>query len=98
TLAGNLRLTPQLNWSWQDEYYFDTSNTEEVAPDAESMLNLSLRLANDADIWSVVLGVENVTDNEYPIAGNSALSTSSGYAEVIYTRPRNYYLSASYNF
>ncbi|MGQ9427355.1 TonB-dependent receptor [Gilvimarinus sp. F26214L] len=98
SLAGNLVLTPHLNWSWQDAYYFDTGNTEEVATDAESMVNLSFRLGDDAEIWNVVLGVENATDNQYPIAGNAALTSSSGYAEAIYTRPRNYYLSATYNF
>lgn len=97
-LPLGLTLTPHLNWSWTDEYYFDTANTKEVAPGAESMVNASLKLTNDQSRWSLMLGIDNLTDNQYPIAGNSALTTSSGYAEVIYSRPRNYYLTGTYNF
>jgi iron complex outermembrane receptor protein len=43
-------------------------------------------------------GVNNLTDELYPVAGNSSLTTASGYAEIIYSRPRTYFLSASYDF
>jgi len=49
-------------------------------------------------VWRLMFGVNNLTDKLYPVAGNSSLSTSSGYAEIIYARPRNYFLSGTYNF
>jgi iron complex outermembrane receptor protein len=39
-----------------------------------------------------------VGDKLYPVAGTSSLTTSSGYAEVIYARPRTISLTAAYNF
>jgi iron complex outermembrane receptor protein len=92
-------LTPRLELAYTSEQYFDTANTEEVAQTSgETITNFSLRLDDNDDTWNVVLGVENLTDETYPVAGNSSLSTGSGYAEIVYTRPRNYYLSATYNF
>jgi iron complex outermembrane receptor protein len=46
----------------------------------------------------VTLGVNNATDKLYPIAGNSSLSTGSGYAEIAYARPREYFGQVSYSF
>jgi iron complex outermembrane receptor protein len=92
-------LTPRLDISYTAEQYFDSGNTVEVAQtDPETVLNFSLRLEDNASRWSLVAGIENLTDETYPVTGNSSLSTSSGYAEIIYSRPRSYYLSASYNF
>jgi iron complex outermembrane receptor protein len=40
----------------------------------------------------------NLTDELYPVAGTSSLTTASGYAEIIYARPRNFTLSATWSF
>ena len=45
-----------------------------------------------------VLGGYNLTDESYPVAGTSSLSTASGYAEIIYARPPTVSLSATRNF
>jgi iron complex outermembrane receptor protein len=42
--------------------------------------------------------VNNATDEIYPVAGNSSLTTGSGYAEVAYARPREYFATLSYDF
>ena len=39
----------------------------------------------------VTVGVNNATDEIYPIAGNSSLTTGSGYAEIAYSRPREWF-------
>lgn len=97
--VGSVLLTPRLDVAYVASQYFDAANTDVVAQtDGETMTNFSLRLADIEDSWNVVAGVENLTDETYPIAGNSSLSTSSGYAEIIYTRPRSYYLSGTLNF
>ena len=44
------------------------------------------------------LGVNNANDELYAIGGNSSLTTSAGYAEVGYARPREWYLTFNYNF
>lgn len=45
-----------------------------------------------------MLGVNSATDEEYPIAGNSSLTAGSGYAEIAYARPREYFATLSVRF
>jgi iron complex outermembrane receptor protein len=34
----------------------------------------------------------------YPVAGNSSLTTGSGYAEIAYARPREWFATFQYEF
>lgn len=96
---GRVTLTPRLDLSYTSEQFFDASNSTEVAQDEPvTVANFSLKLAEEDGQWEVAAGIRNLTDEVYPVAGNSSLTTSSGYAEVIYARPRSYYLSGSYKF
>lgn len=90
-------LTPRVNVSYTDEQYFDAANSVEVAQlEDVTVVNLSLTLAFDA--WKVRAGLNNATNEEYRVAGNSSYSTSAGYAEAIYSRQRNWFLSAQVDF
>ena len=40
----------------------------------------------------------NLTDEEYSTGGNSSLTTGSGYAEIAYARPRQYFLNFEWDF
>jgi iron complex outermembrane recepter protein len=94
---GTATLTPRVNVSYTAEQYFDAANSVEVAQlDDVTLLNALVTLELNA--WKFRAGVNNVTDELYRVAGNSSYSTSAGYAEVIYSRPRNWFLSASYDF
>lgn len=98
-LGANLTLTPRADASYTDEQFFDAANSVEVAQnDAVTVVNFSLSLEDADGSWRVKAGVNNLTDELYPVAGNSSFGTSAGYAEIIYARERNYYLSASFNF
>ena len=95
--VGDATLTPRLNVSYTSEQYFDAANSVEVAQlDAVTVLNASLTFELGA--WRLRGGVNNATDELYRVAGNSSFSTSAGYSESIYARPRNYFLSASVDF
>ena len=97
--AGSMVVTPRLDVSYQDTTYFDATNTPEIAQlDDVTVLNASLVIAPDAGKWRVTLGVNNATDELYPIAGNSSLTTGSGYAEIAYARPREYFAQLTYQF
>jgi iron complex outermembrane receptor protein len=97
-LANNWNLTPRLDSSYTDEQYFDAGNTEITAQqDGVTVTNLSLVLDDGDDGWSAGVYVENVTDELYPVQGNASLATL-GYAEIIYARGRNWYVSVNYNF
>jgi iron complex outermembrane receptor protein len=55
-------------------------------------------LAPSAGNWRLTVGVNNATDELYPVGGNSSLSTGAGYAEIAYARAREYFATFSYDF
>jgi iron complex outermembrane receptor protein len=97
--AGDFEITPRVDYTYQDTTYFDAVNTPEIAQLANvTVWNASLVLGPSSGTWHVRLGVNNATDEEYPIAGNSSLTTGSGYAEIAYARPREYFALLNYEF
>jgi iron complex outermembrane receptor protein len=92
-LGNSMTLTPRVDVSYTEQQYFDAGNSAEIAQlDAVTIVNGSLMLAGDGQRWRLTLRGDNVTDEFYPVAGTSSLTTSSGYAEIIYARPRNFSL------
>jgi iron complex outermembrane receptor protein len=96
---GDYILQPRVDVSYQDTTFFDATNTVEIAQlDDVTTANASIRFGADGGPWSVRVGVNNATDEVYPIAGNSSLTTGSGYAEIAYARPREYFAQFEYEF
>ena len=56
------------------------------------------RSKSEDEKWRFVLSGNNLTDELYPVAGTSSLTTASGYAEIIYARPRTFALTATLDF
>ena len=54
-------------------------------------MNASVQVRGNDSKWRFTAGVNNATDETYPVAGNSSLSTGSGYAEIAYARPREWF-------
>jgi iron complex outermembrane receptor protein len=98
-LGSNWSLTPRADMSYTAEQFFDAGNSVEIAQtESITLVNASLTLASEDDKWRIVLGGNNLTDELYPVAGTSSLTTASGYAEIIYARPPSVTLSATFNF
>jgi iron complex outermembrane receptor protein len=98
-VGDNLKLTPRVDASYTDSQFFDAANSVEVAQNnSVTVIGLSLSLGEADGKWRVKAGANNLTDELYPVAGNSSFGTSAGYAEVIYARGANYYLTASFDF
>jgi iron complex outermembrane receptor protein len=96
---GNLVLTPRIDVSYTGEQFFDAINTTEIAQlESVTVVNVSLALAPSAGNWRFILGVNNATDELYPVGGNSSLTSGAGYAEIAYARPREYFATFSYDF
>jgi iron complex outermembrane receptor protein len=95
-MGTDWRLTPRLDLSYTGRQFFDAGNSPEIAQDDVTVLNAGLAL--EYRQWRLALNVYNLTDRLYPVAGTSSLTTSSGYAEIIYARPRNWSLTASVDF
>lgn len=97
--AGALSVTPRIDVSYTDRQFFDATNTPEIAQlDDVTVVNASVVLAPSAGNWRVTIGVNNATDEIYPVAGNSSLTTGSGYAEIAYARPREYFATINFDF
>jgi iron complex outermembrane recepter protein len=97
--AGDFEITPRVDASYQDTTYFDAVNTREIAQlDSVTTVNASVKFSMTDAPWRVTLGVNNATDEVYPVAGNSSLTTGSGYAEIAYARPREYFAQVQYDF
>jgi outer membrane receptor protein involved in Fe transport len=85
--------------SFTESQFFDAGNSREIAQlQGVTLVNASLTLASDDSKWRFVLSGNNLTDEEYPVAGTSSLTTASGYAEIIYARPLTVALSAAFSF
>ena len=96
--GSDLTWTPRVDLNYQSKTYFDAINTEEIAQDGRTIVNASIILKPSDETWKFVFGVNNLTDKLYPIAGNSSLGTSSGYAEIAYARKREWFANFEYNF
>ena len=98
--AGSLSIEPRVDASFETTKHFDATNTPEIAQlDDVLTINASVSISRGEDSpWKLTLGVNNATDELYPIAGNSSLTTGSGYAEIAYARPREWFATLSYGF
>jgi iron complex outermembrane receptor protein len=98
--AGAFTIEPRIDVSFESTKYFDATNTPEIAQLEDiTTVNASVRLSRGEDSpWKVTLGLNNATDELYPIAGNSSLTTGSGYAEIAYARPREWFATLQYEF
>jgi iron complex outermembrane receptor protein len=98
--AGSLEIKPRVDASFQPTTFFDATNTAEIAQlDDVLTVNASVVISKgDESPWSVTVGVNNATDEEYPIAGNSSLTTGSGYAEIAYSRPQEWFATLKFEF
>jgi len=99
TLRNGATLTPRMDLFYQDRTFFDANNTVEIAQlDSVSVMNLGIAYEPSGSEWALTLGINNATDELYPTGGNSSLTTGSGYAEIAYARPREYFVSFSNSF
>ncbi|HEU4778767.1 MAG TPA: TonB-dependent receptor [Steroidobacteraceae bacterium] len=97
--GSNWSLTPRVDLSYTAEQFFDAGNSPEIAQDeAITLINASVTLTSDDEKWRFMLGGTNLTDELYPVAGTSSLTTASGYSEIIYSRPLSWTLSVTRNF
>jgi len=98
-VTSRLRATPRVDMAHTAAQFFDSGNTREIAQNrGVTLLNLGLTMDNEISGWQLSLGVNNATNEIYPIAGNSSLTTNSGYAEIAYSRGREAFLNVMKTF
>jgi len=91
-------LTARLDVAHTSSFFFDAANSPEVKSKAFTTVNASLKYVDFARDWTATAGITNLTDERYIVAGNSSYSTSTGYAEVVYARPREWFIAISKRF
>ena len=91
-------LTPRLDWSYQDDVFFNAINTDAIAQEGYHVLNGAIKWDSNNGDWVAVLGVTNLTDELYRLAGNSSLEASASYAESYYARGREWFFSVARQF
>jgi iron complex outermembrane receptor protein len=98
--ASGWSITPRADVFYQSKTYFDATNTPEIAQlGGYGVVNGQVVFKQEeSGHLSVTLAVNNAFDRFYRVAGNSSLSTGSGYAETAYARPRVYFATLNYDF
>ncbi|MDX2235441.1 MAG: TonB-dependent receptor [Hyphomonadaceae bacterium] len=99
TLPGDFALTTRADVVFTGAQFFDTGNTVEIAQTKDvTTLNLAASLEPPSGRWRLRIAGKNVTDEIFPVAGNSSLTTGSGYAEIAYNRGREVVVSIAADF
>jgi len=89
----------RVGFSYQSETYFDANNTPEIAQlDGVTLWNASVEFVTPDGETSFFAGLNNASDEIYPIAGNSSLGTGSGYAEIAYSRGSTWFVGIERDF
>lgn len=95
-LNSGASLTARLDGVHKSEQEFEAANTAHTRDDGFTALNGSLKYASANEKWNLTLGAQNLTDELYIVGGDA--NSAIGYENVIYARPRNYYLALDYTF
>lgn len=101
-LGSDWTLTPRLDYSYTSKIANDAKNTgtrpEDIASLVQlglSLLNLALIFEDDAGDWKVKLGVRNMTNQTYLVAGDNS---TPGVYEAVYARPQEWSISVKRKF
>ncbi|MCB1661888.1 MAG: TonB-dependent receptor [Pseudomonadales bacterium] len=87
---------PRVDWSYRSEFFNDALNTPIIEQDAYSVVNASIAWSAPNEKLKVVLGIDNVFDEDYMITG--IYGVAQGTAEAVFDRGRRWYLRANYSF
>ena len=99
--AGSIDITPRVDASFQPTTFFDATNTPEIAQlDDVTTVNAAVQFSGKdvESAWTSRWASTTPPTRHIPIAGNSSLTTGSGYAEIAYSRPLEWFASFQYDF
>lgn len=95
-IDGFGRITPRVDWSYRSKVYNDAINTPALVQPGYHLVNAAVAFNDSSEKLTITLGVKNLTDKVYLTSGYS--DDFSGNIEGAFGRPREWYLSARYNF
>lgn len=96
-LGAGSTLTPAVNWTYRTKFFLDSFNSTLIdQEDAVSLLNANVAWDSGSGKFGMMLGVTNLTDEDYYLGG--AFQAGFGTASNIWSRGREWYLSAKFSF
>ena len=78
------------NYSYRAKAFKDAENSPTIAQDAYGLLGAFIRFTPAGGRWDLTVGGANLTDERYLIGGFNTAAV--GFAEGVYSRPREVYL------
>ncbi|MBL8264961.1 TonB-dependent receptor [Steroidobacter sp.] len=96
-VATHSSLTLRADWSYRGAYSADPENNPLIRQRGFGLFNASVVLKPAASWWTLQAGLRNATDERYVLAGGADL-TGLGGANVGYSTPREYYLTARFEY
>ncbi|MBJ7437790.1 MAG: TonB-dependent receptor [Sphingopyxis sp.] len=93
--AGTLTLRG--DWNYRSRVFFNAPNDPIISQPGYHTANLAATFETLDEHWRITAGVTNVTDKAYLASGFADLRNSS-FADGVYGRPREWYLTARYSF
>ena len=95
-LSGGSMLTAQLDFSYQDDVFFDAQNSPLLSQDSFSLYNARLAWTSADSDLEVALWARNLADEEYLVYAFDL--SFLGFNEEMLGAPRTYGIGVSYDF
>lgn len=92
--AGSL--LPRVDITSQNNIHFEAANNDLVFEDGYNNINATLTYTTKNNKIKLTVGVINLTDERFLLAGDSNGTLS--YANGVFSRPRNWFTSLKYSF
>jgi hypothetical protein len=96
--AGNVEITPRLDYYYQSEYYNDFFNIEVTKVPAWDEWNFSLRIVPTNGDWNVRFWAQNLTDDRNITAMSTSGPSTSHTTNVWVREPRSFGMSFGIDF
>ena len=95
-LSNGGTIVSRVDYSYKSSVEGDANNAPQIVHPSQQLVNASITYTNESDEWTVTGGVTNLFDEEYLTSSNNNPRLS--YAEVIYGRGTEAYISAKRTF
>jgi iron complex outermembrane receptor protein len=95
-IAGGRTLGWHLGYSWKDDVFNDATNTPLLHQDAYGLLSAGVTFTGAEEKWSLGVGGDNLTDEEYIVSGFN--QPGVGYTIATQARPREFWGRLQFRF
>ena len=86
----------RVDWIYTDDQFYTIENSIRNFQESYSVVNVNITYVSSGDKWELMLGVKNLTDEEYFTTSRTQADSSSVFGSI--ARPREVYVQARYRF